>query len=647
MVANRLLPQHQAMIEASAISPDVMEARGYKSMSSHHDQPDLEAMGFTKAQTHVPGLLIPLFGTNGELGGYQYRPDNPRKDKNGKPIKYETPKSQRNMLDIPPTVREAVRKGRQVILISEGARKADALATLGIPVINIAGVYGWRGKNEEDGNTALSDWEDISIKGNIFVLAFDSDILTKAEVHQALSRFKRFLEGRGAKQARILVLPHLLSGKTGVDDYIFETGATVEDLAKLVVDELPALDNLQPKAEPVDVPPLSELLNKVADFIRRYVVLNPNQLIAVALWMAHAHAFEAAETTLYMSVRSAEKRSGKSRLLEVTELIVPKPLKTENISVAALAHSVNEGVTLLLDEVDSLFGKGKASETQEMLRGILNSGFRTSGSYVRMVGQGTNMSPHNFNTFGPKMLSGIGGLSGTLDDRSIPIEMKRKTAQEYVERFRYRDAREQAKPIYDVLAVWAALAVAELRDARPAIPEELDDRAADGWEPLLAIAELAGDDWAKRAREAALALSTGRAREDDSLGVGLLTDIQKAFSKRDNLFTAPLLETLNALDESPWGAFRDGKGMTARTLANMLRKYGIRPFDIRVPGTRNNVQKGYRLEDCVDAFSRYLVFPSATSATGDNDATHRPNLSATDTSPVADSNNLSTAIQAM
>jgi hypothetical protein len=351
------------------------------------------------------------------------------------------------------------------------------------------------------------------------------------------------------------------------------------------------------------IPELAPLLDDVSTFVRRYVVLSSQQADAIALWDAHTHAFAGAETTPYLSVRSPEKRSGKTRLLEVQENLVPDPLKTENISVAALVHSVNKGATLLLDEVDSVFGKGKASETQEMLRGILNSGYRMGGSYVRMTGQGTAQEVRQFKTFGPKMLAGIGSLPGTTDDRSIILTLNRKAPHEKVERFRFRVAREQAAPLYKALARWATEAVGSLRDARPDIPTELDDRAADSWEPLLAIADMAGGDWPKRARDAALALSASEAREDDSIGVRLLGDIRTAFDEAhaDRLSTTDILKYLNAMEESPWGGFGDN-GMTGRDLARHIKRYGISRKQMRIEEIS---QKGYEKRWFLDAWTRY------------------------------------------
>lgn len=365
--------------------------------------------------------------------------------------------------------------------------------------------------------------------------------------------------------------------------------------------------NSEAAAQPVPLADLLDILDEVVWFIRRYVVLNAVQADALALWEAHAHAVQAADTTAYLSIRSPEKRSGKTLLLELLEILVPSPLKADNISVAALARMVADGATLLLDEVDSLFGKGKASETQEMLRGVLNGGFRRGGCYVRMVGQGAAQQPQRFSTFGAKVLAGIGGLPGTLDDRSIIIEMRRKAPGETVARFRYRAARAEAAPIRERLAAWASAAIDTLRDARPEIPGALDDRAADAWESLLGIADLAGGDWPQRARAAAIALSTGENREDPSLGVKLLDDIRTTFATRgvDRMLSRDLVAALVAIEESPWGDIR-GRPLDARGLAARLRPHRVKPVQVRVGDATG---KGYQHEDLADAWKRYLPSP--------------------------------------
>jgi hypothetical protein len=164
------------------------------------------------------------------------------------------------------------------------------------------------------------------------------------------------------------------------------------------------------------------LLDDVAAFVRRFVVVSDMQADAIALWVAHTHAAEAAETTPYLVLTSAEKRSGKTRLLEVLELVVHEPLPTANISDAALFRAIKElGPTLLLDEVDAIFG-GKARERED-LRGLLNAGYRR-GAVARRMGGAKMTTLEAFPVYCPKAFAAIGKLPDTIADRSIAIRLQ-------------------------------------------------------------------------------------------------------------------------------------------------------------------------------------------------------------------------------
>jgi hypothetical protein len=184
-----LLDHHQALIDASAISPDVAAARGYRSVTT---KADLARLGFGAAQRNVPGLLIPIWNAAGDLATYQLRPDHPR-IKSGKPIKYETPFDSQMAIDVPPGIRHLLGDPKTPLWITEGARKADAAVSAGMCCIAILGVWNWRGKNDLGGVTALGDWELIHCKGRDIYLVFDSDVMTKREVAAALKRFAEFL----------------------------------------------------------------------------------------------------------------------------------------------------------------------------------------------------------------------------------------------------------------------------------------------------------------------------------------------------------------------------------------------------------------------------------------------------------------------
>lgn len=145
---------------------------------------------------------------------------------------------------------------------------------------------------------------------------------------------------------------------------------------------------------------LGEVLEALARFIRRYVVVSEPQTVALALWIAHTHAFSAAEATPYISITSAEKESGKTRALEVTELVVARPWLTGRVTAAVLSRKVDaETPTLLLDESDAAFNGEK--EYAEALRGILNTGHRRGGNSTVCVSQGGSISYKDFSTFCP------------------------------------------------------------------------------------------------------------------------------------------------------------------------------------------------------------------------------------------------------
>ena len=358
----------------------------------------------------------------------------------------------------------------------------------------------------------------------------------------------------------------------------------------------------------------ARLLDDVERELRRYVVVEDYESAALALWVLHTWAFEGATATPYLAVVSAEKRSGKSRLIEVLELLVRQPWKLVSASESALFRKIaQDRPTLLLDEVDAIFGAG--TERTQALRGVLNAGNRPGASVARCVSESGSVRVVDFEVYGPKVLAGIdsGAWPDTIIDRSVVIRMKRKPLSQPVEPLRARLVAPEMQRLKDRLAAWAEDAVPELVDAWPVAPASLNDRAADAWEPLLAIADAAGGAWPQRARSAALALSFN-AEDDASLGVQLLEITRKVLAGRDVIATADLLAAINDDELTPFGGWRDGQGLDARGLARLLKPYGIRPQTVRV-GTAT--PKGYPRIVFEDAFSRYLppLAGAATSAT--------------------------------
>jgi putative DNA primase/helicase len=180
-----------------------------------------------------------------------------------------------------------------------------------------------------------------------------------------------------------------------------------------------------------------------------------------------------------------------------------------------------------------------------------------------------------------------------------------------------------AAPIVERIAEWAPVHEDELRAAEPDIPDEIDDRAQDIWEPLIAIADLAGGDWPETARRAAVAIHRDRGLDDQSSGVLLLRAVSAAFAKGGvfiggdlKITTDNLVKLINANDEYPFGGWNNGGGLHPRNLNAMLKAYGVHSIDIKFSG---GTRKGFGKVAFTDAWSRYTpdlaVQPSATSAT--------------------------------
>jgi putative DNA primase/helicase len=360
----------------------------------------------------------------------------------------------------------------------------------------------------------------------------------------------------------------------------------------------------EPCAEPVD---LGDLLDDIADLLSRHVILPAGAADAVALWISMTWAAEHADCAPILLVKSPMPRCGKTTLLDVIGELARRPLPAASITASALFRAVEMvKPTLIIDEGDAFLA------ASDELRGVINCGHtRTTAFVIRTVGD--DHEPRRFDTFGPKVIAMIGSPAATILDRSIVIELRRRLPSESVERLT-RAARRAFAPIRSRLARWTADHGHKVEYLDPDIPSVLNDRAADSWRPLLAIADLAGDDWPDRARSAAVTLAGGA--EPVDMGTELLADVRAAFQRAagDRMTTAELLTELVADDLRPWKTLNHGSPMSPRQLAKRLAGFDVRPQTIRLPTGRT--AKGYLRERLTDAFARYLPILSVTPSPG-------------------------------
>ena len=189
-----LAPHHYAMLaQDSGIADDVISERGYRSITGAEGYGELKALGFAKVQSQTPGLLVPLWTTDGRQIPMVYRPDAPRLSRDGKPIKYEIPKGVGVRLDCPPRCRPQLADPSVPLWMTEGQKKADSLASHGAVAISILGVWSFIGKNTFGGNTLLTDFDHVAWNGREVRLCFDSDVVDKPSVRKALDRLSAHL----------------------------------------------------------------------------------------------------------------------------------------------------------------------------------------------------------------------------------------------------------------------------------------------------------------------------------------------------------------------------------------------------------------------------------------------------------------------
>lgn len=231
---------------------------------------------------------------------------------------------------------------------------------------------------------------------------------------------------------------------------------------------------------------------------------------------------------------------------------------------------------------------------------MLNAGHRRGAMAGRCVVSGNKVTTEELPAYCAVAMAGLYDLPDTVLARSVVIRMRRRAPAEVIEPYRRRIHGCLGNALRDRAAQWAE--TYRLAGNYPDMPDGVEDRAADLWEPLCAVANAAGEIWQKRAFVAAVALVAQSQEAPPSMGLLLLADLRTIFKGHDQLPTETILQRLNDLNEAPWGDLK-GKPLDARGLANYLRVYGVKSGTIRVGG---GTPRGYKSEDLWDVWARYM-----------------------------------------
>jgi hypothetical protein len=355
-----------------------------------------------------------------------------------------------------------------------------------------------------------------------------------------------------------------------------------------------------PEQEAAELPALhtAVLLKRIARYIQRFIVLSDEQAALIALWVLHAETIGAWEHSPRLFVAAPEPDCGKTTLCGVIGALLGVEVYS-HMSKASIYRTLEEEryKTLIMDELDTYL-TGEEKQTG----GILNSGWSRTGSYIKRAEEIPNggWKPRSFCTFGPLVLCKIGASlpHPALATRCLLILLRKRKATEQIERFKApREGQPGDTRLADLrsdIALWAAANLPELSKAEPDAAG-LQNRLADNWRPLFAIADTAGGKWSKRTRQIAMNLASLIKPEKVHV---LLADIGALALSGEAISSEELANRLRELPERPWRTAKD----LQKEIARLLEPYAIKPKPRRIEGVQ---LRGYLVAELRDAIERY------------------------------------------
>lgn len=439
--------------------------------------------------------------------------------------------------------------------------------------------------------------------------AYSLEFAVKHDVHVLTPQVGRFAEWL-AESGADAIKNSVMTAFDGLMDV--NNSSTIADELKTLLVGVVEDDVTVKTAPPVQsaIAPQhgAALAHTLYSTIKAGVVMDDAMAVLVTLWILHTHLYADVPVTPYVCISSPTRRCGKTTILTLFNRLTARPLMSVNLTAAALFRKIeSESPTILIDELDQM-------ENLQTLLGILNSGYKKGGLVYRATPDKNGRD--SFRVYCPKAFGLIGDLPGTLDDRCIPVHLKRKSPEQKVKSFREDHQLDELWFLQSRMLRWLADSRINIAAHAQRLFDENtnyglhSDRAREILVPLMAIAEEIGQGWMNLAQDAAKELFN---QEDESdiyerliLSIKAYFDEQEEEGRPDFVSTCILLNYLNSDDHEPWQTFNRGRPLNARQLAQILRQFKIEPFQLPRRRQEKTV-KGYARSAFDDVFSRYAI----------------------------------------
>lgn len=342
-----------------------------------------------------------------------------------------------------------------------------------------------------------------------------------------------------------------------------------------------------------------ELVKETTNLIKRVSILPEKTTDIIALWIIFTWFIDYVDTAPILAICSPEKQCGKTTLLSMIINLVKKPLAASNITPACTFRAIEKWKpTLIIDEADTFI------KDNEELRGVINSGHTRATAFV-IRATGDDYEPTQFSTWGAKAIALIGKLPETLHDRSIVINLSKKTADEKTEKIKNIN-KETFKVLRSKFNRFSHDNKQKIIEDKNEEIKELSDRSQDNWDSIFSIAKLCGENFYLEIKKKAIDISS-KEKEERSESNEILQDVREIFdngSLGNKILLADLVDALCEDDEKPWKTYNRGFPIKIRQLSEALKAYRIQAKTIRIG---QNIGKGITREQCEDAFKRYTT----------------------------------------